>query len=40
MKCEKCQGPIAKGKEAVLTDEEKKIHVAPGSLGIAQNAGV
>ncbi len=36
MKCEKCQEPIAKGKEAVLTDDEKKIlNVGPGSYRLA-----
>jgi len=36
MRCEKCQGPIAKGKEAVLTDDEKTIlNVGPGSYRLA-----
>jgi hypothetical protein len=35
MTCEKCRGPITRGKGAVLTEEEKKtLQVAPGRLRV------
>jgi hypothetical protein len=35
MKCEKCQGPIARWTEGVLIEEERKVvQVAPGVLRV------